>query len=99
MYFDLKQHGIEVEGYEAMALQWLNEVPVPQLTPHTDPNAPDKRYHEKMWIIDGETDDAIAVTGGLNIGNEYFRADPGRPRQHLARSGRGRCAGRSCATS
>jgi putative cardiolipin synthase len=79
LYFDLKQHGIEVEGYEAMALQWLNEVPVPLLTPHTDPNALDQRYHEKMWIIDGGTADAVAVTGGLNIGNEYFRADPWHP--------------------
>jgi putative cardiolipin synthase len=79
MHFDLKQHGIEVEGYEALALQWLNEVPVPQLTPHTDPNALDQRYHEKMWIIDGETADAVAVTGGLNIGNEYFRANPDDP--------------------
>ena len=58
MYFDLKQNGIEVEGYEAMALQWLNEVPMPTLTPHTDPDALDKRFHEKMWIIDGETDHA-----------------------------------------
>lgn len=79
MFFDLKQHGIEVEGYEAMALQWLNEVPLPKLVPHTDPDAPDKRYHEKMWIVDGETDDAIAVTGGLNVGNEYFRANPDEP--------------------
>ncbi len=79
MYFDLKQNGIEVEGYEAMALQWLNELPIPKLTPHVDADQPDKRFHEKMWIVDGETDDAIAVTGGLNIGNEYFRADPGHP--------------------
>jgi cardiolipin synthase C len=79
LYFDLKQHGIEVEGYEAMALQWLNEVPVPHLTPHTDPNALDQRYHEKMWIVDGETEAAIAITGGLNIGNEYFRVDPWQP--------------------
>ena len=79
MYFDLKQHGIEVEGYEAMALQWLNEVPIPKLTPHFDPAQPDKRFHEKMWIIDGGTVDAIAVTGGLNIGNDYFRADPDHP--------------------
>jgi putative cardiolipin synthase len=79
MYFDLKQHGIEVEGYEAMALQWLNEVPVPRLTPHFDPQQPDKRFHEKMWIVDGETDAAVAVTGGLNIGNEYFRANPADP--------------------
>ena len=79
LLFDLKQHGIEVEGYEAMALQWLNEVPIPALTPHTDPDQMNKRFHEKMWIIDGETDRALAVTGGLNIGNEYFRADPEHP--------------------
>ena len=79
MYFDLKQHGIEVEGYEAMALQWLNEVPVPHFTPHYDPQQPDKRFHEKMWIVDGETAAAVAVTGGLNIGNEYFRANPADP--------------------
>ena len=79
LYFDLKQNGIEVEGYEAMALQWINEVPVPYLTPHFDPERPDKRFHDKMWIIDGDTDHAVAVTGGLNIGNEYFRIDPGDP--------------------
>jgi phosphatidylserine/phosphatidylglycerophosphate/cardiolipin synthase-like enzyme len=81
MYFDLKQHGIEVEGYEALALQWLNEVPLPKLIPHSDPDVLNKRYHEKMWIVDGETDRAIAVTGGLNIGNEYFRANPANPDQ------------------
>jgi cardiolipin synthase len=71
MYFDLKQNGIEVEGYEALALQWLNEVPVPNLVPHTDPDALDKRYHEKLWIIDAGMPDAEAVMGGLNIANEY----------------------------
>ena len=79
MHFDLKQHGIEVEGYEALALQWLNEVPVPKLVPHTDPNQLDMRFHEKMWIIDGEADHGVAITGGLNIGNEYFRANPDDP--------------------
>jgi len=79
MFFDLKQHGIEVEGYEALFLQWLNEVPIPKAMPHFDPARPDKRFHEKLWIIDGETDQAIAVTGGLNVGNEYFRTDPGNP--------------------
>ncbi len=79
LFFDLKQHGIEIEGYEAMALQWLNEVPVPALTPHFDPAQPDKRFHEKMWIIDGETEDGIAVTGGLNVGNAYFRTHPEDP--------------------
>jgi len=79
MYFDLKQHGIEVEGYETFYLQWLNELPVANhdaSDKYTDPN---KRYHEKMWIIDGETDHGVAVVGGLNIANEYFRIDPQNP--------------------
>jgi len=79
MLFDLKQHGIEVEGYEAFLLQWINEVPLPMLLPHVDLRSPERRYHEKLWIIDGETDHAVAVTGGLNIGNEYFRVDPADP--------------------
>lgn len=67
MYFDLKQHGIEVEGYEAFLLQWLNE---------THPNM---RFHEKMWLIDADMPDGVAVVGGLNIANEYFRISPSDP--------------------
>jgi putative cardiolipin synthase len=69
MYFDLKQNGIEVEGYEAFLLQWLNE---------THPNM---RFHEKMWLIDADTPQGIAVVGGLNIANEYFRISPSDPIQ------------------
>ena len=79
MYFDLKQNGIEVQGYESLYLEWLNEVPIPFHSPATDPEAPDHRYHEKMLIVDGETDHGAAVTGGLNIANEYFRVDPSNP--------------------
>lgn len=79
MFFDLKQHGIEVEGYEALALQWINEIPVPHLTPHYDAGRADKRFHEKLWLIDAGTEYGRAVTGGLNIGNEYFRVDPFHP--------------------
>lgn len=80
MYFDLKQHGIEVQGYESLYLQWVNEIPLPEILSRTrDPGAPNHRYHEKMWIIDGETSDAIAVVGGLNIANEYFRVNPEDP--------------------
>lgn len=82
MFFDLKQHGIEVEGYEALALHWINEVPVPLLTPHYDAGRMDKRFHEKLWLIDAETPDSIAVTGGLNVGNEYFRVDPENPEDY-----------------
>jgi len=79
MYFDLKQHGIEVQGYESLYLEWLNEVPIPFLSPAKDPEAPNSRYHEKMWIVDGETESRVAVVGGLNIANEYFRVDPSEP--------------------
>ncbi|MEE4264380.1 MAG: phosphatidylserine/phosphatidylglycerophosphate/cardiolipin synthase family protein, partial [Desulfobacteraceae bacterium] len=79
MYFDLKQHGIEVQGYESLYLEWINEVPIPFLSPAKDPEAPNHRYHEKMWIVDGETDRGAAVLGGLNIANEYFRVDPSDP--------------------
>ena len=79
MYFDLKQHGIEVQGYESLYLEWVNEVPIPFLSPARDPEAPNHRYHEKMWIVDGEMDQATAVVGGLNIANEYFRVDPSDP--------------------
>jgi len=79
MYFDLKQNGIEVQGYESLYLEWINEIPIPFLSPAKDPEAPNHRYHEKMWIVDGETDRGAAVVGGLNIANEYFRVDPSDP--------------------
>ena len=82
MYFDLKQHGIEVQGYESLYLEWLNEMPVPFLSPARDPEAPNHRYHEKMWIVDGETGGGTAVVGGLNIANAYFRVDPSDPEQN-----------------
>jgi putative cardiolipin synthase len=82
MYFDLKQHGIEVEGYESLGLQWINEVPVPRLMPHYDPERPNKRFHEKLWLIDAETPEGAAITGGLNVGNAYFRVDPGNPKEY-----------------
>jgi len=82
MYFDLKQHGIEVEGYETFYLQWLNEMPVARHDAADGTTNPNKRFHEKMWIIDGETDHGVAVVGGLNIANEYFRIDPQDPSRY-----------------
>jgi phosphatidylserine/phosphatidylglycerophosphate/cardiolipin synthase-like enzyme len=71
MYFDLKRHGIEVEGYEALYLHWLSGDVDPR-----DPLRPNKRFHDKMWIIDGEEAGAgRAIVGGLNLANEYFRVD------------------------
>jgi cardiolipin synthase C len=82
MYFDLKQNGIEVEGYETFYLQWLNEMPITRHDAADKTTDPNKRFHEKMWIIDGETDHGVAVVGGLNIANEYFRIDPQNPSRY-----------------
>lgn len=70
MFYDLKQHGIEVEGYEAFYLHWLNEFRF------HNPTLMNKRYHDKLWIIDGEMPEAIAIVGGMNIANEYMRTGP-----------------------
>jgi len=79
MYFDLQQNGIDVQGYEAIYLEWINEIPVNAHAAADNTVDPNKRHHEKMWIVDGETDHGVAVVGGLNIGNEYFRVDPQDP--------------------
>jgi phosphatidylserine/phosphatidylglycerophosphate/cardiolipin synthase-like enzyme len=63
MYTRMQNAGIEVEGFEAFYLHWLNEIDL------ADWLAGNKRYHEKYWIIDGAT----AVVGGMNIGDEYAR--------------------------
>ena len=31
-----------------------------------------RRAHNKSWIVDGR----VAITGGRNVGNEYFMASP-----------------------
>ncbi len=75
MYFDLQQHGVMVEGYEILGLEWLNEVSLGSSDPLLGSVHWNKRFHEKMWVVDGETGHGIAILGGLNIGNEYFRID------------------------
>jgi len=71
MYFDLKQHGIAVEGYEALYLQWVAAEVAP-----TDPLRGNKRFHDKMWVVDAEEPAAaLAIVGGRNVANEYFRVD------------------------
>ncbi len=72
MYFDLKQHGIEVEGYETLYLNWIAAD-----WKIGDPLRGNKRFHDKMLIIDAEDlPQARAIVGGLNVANEYFRIDP-----------------------
>lgn len=69
MYFDLKRNGIEVEGYEALYLEWLTAEKL------LEPLHANKRFHDKLWVIDGEQASGLAIVGGLNLANEYFRVD------------------------
>jgi len=67
MYYDLMRHGITVEGYEALGLEWLNE------TSTKDVTQINKRFHDKMLVVDAEDPQhAVAIVGGRNIANEYF---------------------------
>ena len=79
MYFDLKQNGIEVEGYETFYLQWLNEMPVASHEAADETTDPNKRFHEKMWIIDGETDHGVAVVGGSTLPTNISASIPRIP--------------------
>lgn len=63
LFFEMKNAGIEVEGFETLYLHWLNEINL------EDWLAGNKRYHEKYWIVDG----VAVVVGGMNIGDEYAR--------------------------
>jgi putative cardiolipin synthase len=65
LYFELRNAGIKVQGYEAFYLHWMSEVNL------KDWKAGNKRYHEKYWIIDG----VKAIVGGMNVGDEYARTD------------------------
>jgi putative cardiolipin synthase len=69
MYYDMMNAGIEIEGYEPMLRQWINEV-------HLDLTMVNKRFHEKIFLVDAELPTGIAVVGGQNIANEYFRMSP-----------------------
>jgi putative cardiolipin synthase len=75
MYFDLKRHGIEVQGYEAMYLEWITAEKL------LEPLHANKRFHDKLWVVDGEDPErGVAIVGGLNVANEYFRI-PDEPLQ------------------
>ncbi len=76
MYLDLMQNGIEIEGYEVFSLQFLNDISFSL----KDLSRLDKRFHDKMWLIDAEDPArAVAIVGGMNVGNPYFRVgEPGK---------------------
>lgn len=64
---ELKNRGIEVR---------TGDGPVSSLLGNTFGNNPgwgNSFFHTKLWVVDSETSEGMAIFGGRNIGNEYFR--------------------------
>ena len=59
--------GVKIHGHEPLLTQWLNEWDEKKF------ETLNKRFHEKLWIVDEGTPNEILIAGGMNIGNEYFR--------------------------
>ena len=71
MYNNLMASGVRVFGYSCAGKIAINEfrgIDLPKLM---------RRNHEKMFIVDGEeagqTDSSLAIVGGANISQSYFR--------------------------
>ena len=67
IFDEMRSYGIEIASYENPAQMIINEIfgSVQGGLLH--------RYHEKIFVVDGEEDDGLAIMGGLNIANEYYR--------------------------
>jgi len=79
LYAKLRSNGIKIEGYEFLYLNLINK-----LLQTNDYglliDEANMRYHEKLFIIDGEDSTAAtAIIGGANIGNKYFRVTKEKP--------------------
>jgi len=68
LFRDLIKHGVEVASYQNPVVFILEEIF------GSNPGGLFHRYHEKIWVVDGEDEEnGVAIMGGLNIANEYFR--------------------------
>lgn len=66
MYRNFMAAGIPVYGYRCKGHRLFDEV---SLSRRYKKPIWDQRYHEKLWIVNNK----LAIIGGMNIGNDYFR--------------------------
>lgn len=69
LYTQLKEAGIPVIGGGLRVRSLLDEFNL------KNPGQFTLRYHEKFWIIDAEEEGGIAIVGGMNVQNTYFRLE------------------------
>lgn len=62
----LKKQGIEVLGLENLVGSAVSKIF------NDDPGWVNSLNHAKLWLVDVETANALAIIGGRNIANEYF---------------------------
>ena len=79
LYARMAKMGIKIEGFHPGYLHYLDnfaDKSFEDLLKDTN-----KRYHDKMFIIDGEDlAQGYAIVGGANIANEYFEFSDGDPK-------------------
>lgn len=72
VYYDLQKAGIKVEGLELYFQKLINLGNIFDFMDTFDDM--NRRYHDKLFISDAELpDETLAIIGGTNIKNEYFR--------------------------
>jgi putative cardiolipin synthase len=79
LFYYMRRSGIKIEGYEFAYLNLVSGFASRDLigAKITELN---QRYHEKYLVIDAEIPEkAVAIIGGTNISNEYFRVEKERP--------------------
>ncbi|MBF0298998.1 MAG: hypothetical protein HQK51_09785 [Oligoflexia bacterium] len=88
VYFRMMAAGIPVYGFECKSNQWFPFVGeesenfglAVKSAKMKGMKAVDewrKKMHEKIWVIgNGDDDNGIAITGGINIVNDYFQINP-----------------------
>ncbi len=69
--------GIPIQGFAPLYGGVLNKIVTGRSDIENLLNDANARYHEKFFVVDHELgDQAYAIIGGTNIGNEYFRMNP-----------------------
>ncbi len=75
LLLQMQKNGIEIAGYDPLFANYTNIVLNFDEFGLGSGNI-NMRYHEKIFLVDSEASDGQAIIGGVNFGNNYFRADP-----------------------
>jgi len=73
----LVSQGIRLQGFSPLYGDFLNKALADATNIENLLDDANARYHEKFFVVDHELpNETLAIIGGTNIGNEYFRMNP-----------------------